>query len=268
MALVVERLPGDVASDRLRWAPKLAQHRIRRLYEDDARGIIDPELVEDVGWRLWARSESILLVSRGQVRCPRCQSVFTVASFAGGTPVPSDEAGFVSCPTLQCGWRTTADSYHQSWRHQDLIGCKAIGEFQEFFERFPVAASAAERLLLVDRLIHSFHWDLKLGLPNRSVGNNLIEGSHDQVVEFLDRLTAGAPSLVEDSLSLPPSSPTDAPDDLLDGRSESSESGSASNHQRERQAGQPGEAPSVRLTDRHSDWQAIVSQMRRRRSGG
>jgi hypothetical protein len=31
--------------------------------------------------------------------------------------------------------------------------------------------------------------NLKQNLPNRSTANNLIEGSHDQVIAFLDRLS-------------------------------------------------------------------------------
>jgi len=45
-------------------------------------------------------------------------------------------------------------------------------------------------LLRIDRLIHEFHWDARLKLPNRSVSNNLIEGGHRQVVEFLAGLSA------------------------------------------------------------------------------
>jgi hypothetical protein len=39
-------------------------------------------------------------------------------------------------------------------------------------------------------LIHAFHISLRTGQYNRSFANNLIEGSHQQVVDFLDRLSA------------------------------------------------------------------------------
>ena len=32
-----------------RWAPKVPQHRIRRLYELDAQGLTDETLTDDVG---------------------------------------------------------------------------------------------------------------------------------------------------------------------------------------------------------------------------
>ena len=48
-------------------------------------------------------------------------------------------------------------------------------------------------MLLIDRLIHGFHYYLQFG-PTRAVGVNLIEGSYHEVVDFLDRLTYGESS--------------------------------------------------------------------------
>jgi hypothetical protein len=42
----------------------------------------------------------------------------------------------------------------------------------------------------IDRWIQSFHISLRTGKATRPFANNLIEDSHDQVVEFLDRLSA------------------------------------------------------------------------------
>jgi hypothetical protein len=80
-------------------------------------------------------------------------------------------------------------AHHESWRHKDLIGSNALPAFSAFVERYPLAQTSKEKLLLIDHLIHAFHWDMKLHAPNRSVGNNLIQGSHEDVVAFLDHLT-------------------------------------------------------------------------------
>jgi hypothetical protein len=61
--------------------------------------------------------------------------------------------------------------------------------FEEFYSRFSQALAYKEKMVIIDQLIHSFHWSLREKLPARSVANNLIEGDHDQVVEFLDKLT-------------------------------------------------------------------------------
>ena len=44
--------------------------------------------------------------------------------------------------------------------------------------------------MLIDQLIHSFHSTMK-GELNRSSSNNLLEGSHDQVLALLDELSYG-----------------------------------------------------------------------------
>jgi hypothetical protein len=49
-------------------------------------------------------------------------------------------------------------------------------------------------MLLIDRLIHGFHWYLKTGGPTRPVAVNLIEGRLSDVVAFLDRLSYGEKS--------------------------------------------------------------------------
>ena len=43
-------------------------------------------------------------------------------------------------------------------------------------------------MVCIDQLIHAFHIGLKTGQPGRSFANNLIEGSHVQVIALLDRL--------------------------------------------------------------------------------
>ena len=46
-----------------RWAPRVRRSKIRRLYETDALGIYDDELIDDVGYALLARCRSFLAAS-------------------------------------------------------------------------------------------------------------------------------------------------------------------------------------------------------------
>ena len=46
-------------------------------------------------------------------------------------------------------------------------------------------------MLLIDRLIHGFHWYLKGNHATRPVAVNLIEGRLYEVMDFLDDLTYG-----------------------------------------------------------------------------
>jgi hypothetical protein len=60
---------------------------------------------------------------------------------------------------------------------------------ETYLHDYPCAKKTEERMVCIDQLIHSFHISLRTGRFNRSFANNLIEGSHDQVVEFLDKLS-------------------------------------------------------------------------------
>ena len=60
------------------WAPRLKPYLIRRVYEGDAQGLLDSELLDKVGWALYARCESFLLAHEarnGRARCPVCGDV-------------------------------------------------------------------------------------------------------------------------------------------------------------------------------------------------
>lgn len=171
-------------SEKIRWAPKVRREKIWQLYQNDVLGAIDEALVDEVGLALLLRCQSILLVSNRQMRCPRCGALLAFAAWDTADPIP--------CPTPACGWQTTGEHYHATWRHQDLL-CAGVAmeAVQTYLERYPRAADARQRMLLIDQLVHTFHWDARLNLPNRSFANNLIEGSLAQVVEMLDRLSYG-----------------------------------------------------------------------------
>ena len=42
------------------WAPRVPKSKIKRLYELDAKGIYDDELLDDVGYALFARCQSFI----------------------------------------------------------------------------------------------------------------------------------------------------------------------------------------------------------------
>ena len=52
--------------------------KIRRLYESDAQGMLDQDLLDDVGYSIHVRCRDILEVSearRGHVKCRSCENV-------------------------------------------------------------------------------------------------------------------------------------------------------------------------------------------------
>ena len=48
---------------RIKWPLKVRPHKIRQLYENDAKGIVDEDLINDVGYALYARCEAIWTVT-------------------------------------------------------------------------------------------------------------------------------------------------------------------------------------------------------------
>ena len=171
----------DKKSEKIKWASRIKPELIQQLYHSDAMGMQDVELCNEVGMRLYFRCQTIVWVQNSQVACPRCGQVFVVQSS------PKEKATF--CPTDDCGWYTTMPKYRQSWRKKRIWAGNAMPAFEEFYNRYPNTRTYKDKMLLIDKLIHSFHWNLKLNLPNRSAANNLIEGNHDQVVAFLDQLS-------------------------------------------------------------------------------
>lgn len=172
--------------EKISWSPKIRQAKIRQLYQNDALGAVDEALVEDVGLGLLDRCRSIWLVTQREVECPRCGATFSLCEPDSWKTLP----GVQHCRTPGCGWETTADEWHQTWQHRELLGTAAMDAIETYLHDYPRARKTEERMVCIDQLIHSFHISLRTGKATRSFANNLIEGSHDQVIEFLDRLSA------------------------------------------------------------------------------
>jgi hypothetical protein len=163
------------------------QELIWRLYENDALGFTDLELLDEVGWRLLARCRSFIQAVEavsGRVSCPVCAQLILHT----GTP---EEV--LQCPA--CGWETTWGEFFSTIQHKQLSGAEPVVRlFQEFIRLFPQADDYSQKMLLVDQLIHGFHIYFKDASQTRTTAVNLIEGRYHEVVDFLDRLSYGPQS--------------------------------------------------------------------------
>jgi len=175
-----------ISNEAPHWAPKVSQAKIHLAYERDAQGIVDLDLIDEVGWALWERCDSILIVTaahHGRVLCPACGTVI-------GRQNPWSAGEIVECS--KCDWHILWATYHQSYRSKQLFGANAVSIFETYHKVFPGAQTATEKMVLIDQLIHAFHIGLKeIGRP---VATNLIEGSLKDVIHFLDNLTSGGTS--------------------------------------------------------------------------
>lgn len=182
-------LAEERAEERPRWAPRLPPHKLRRLYANDAHGIVDAMLIDDVGLTLYLRCQANLAVAEirhsRQAPCPRCGALVPIDDW-------SDETRILGC---SCGWRLAWGRYLATFRHKELGAGGAGPIFAEYLRRWDVAASPRDRMLAIDWLIHMWHWELAEERPSfdlgRPTGVNLIEGSRHQTIELLDSLTYG-----------------------------------------------------------------------------
>ncbi|MDF1514456.1 MAG: hypothetical protein P1S60_11660 [Anaerolineae bacterium] len=171
---------------KIRWAPPMRPILLKRLYDSDAAGFRDIELCDEVGISLFVRCRTFVLVSRQEVECPVCRSVFKIARDVDST-----------CPNGDCGWSTTHDEYIQSVHNYDAHTGRALTAFQTYYLSYPNARTYQQKILLIDQLIHSFHIHEKTGVPVKSVASKLLEGNKKEVVRFLDNLSAIHPESKE-----------------------------------------------------------------------
>lgn len=168
-------------ADEIKWARRVRQDKIRRLYTLDAKGIIDEELIDDVGYAMLARCEAIRTATRahfGRAACPRCTSIIEHNG---------DKDALLSCA---CGWSTTWGEYHRTYKGKQLVGGGAYPMFRAFIERWPQARTPRDKMLAIDALIHAAHGEFKGGM-GRPAACNLIEGTMHELVRFLDDLAYG-----------------------------------------------------------------------------
>jgi hypothetical protein len=167
------------------WAPRVPRELIRRLYEREAQGIIDEELVDEVAFAFYARCQSIIQATeaaRGRAACARCDHV--IDHLVRGAEVLRCE---------KCGWELAWRDYRVSFRGKYLITGNPGGAFAEYLRRIETAKFSRHRLLAIDWLVHQVHsWTLEREAPiGRPAAVNLIEGNETRVVAFLDQLAAG-----------------------------------------------------------------------------
>ena len=114
--------------EKISWSPKIRQSKNRQLDQTDALGAVDEILVEDVGLGLLDRCRSIWLVTGREVECPRCGTTVSLCEPDSWKQLP----GMQYCPTLGCGWETTAEEWHGSWKHRELLGTVAMDAIETF----------------------------------------------------------------------------------------------------------------------------------------
>jgi hypothetical protein len=165
------------------WAPRLRKSQIEQLYQSASRGMLDEELVDEVGFSLHARCVSMLQVSeaiRGTPPCPNC-----------GAMAQLDEGQMLFVQCAQCGWLCPWEQYQKTYQNKSLNAGGMEPFVRDFVQKFPTTHSHRERMVLIDTLIHRFHWESAGVEDGRPGATNLIQGKMKDVMAFLDHLNYG-----------------------------------------------------------------------------
>ena len=165
------------------WSPRVRKSKIARLYASLGKGIVDEELIDDVGFALLARCESVLVATvagegRGAL-CPSCGSLVAFTTW-------QDED--LECES--CGWRCPKRVYRKTIKYKHLFAGGMKPFLQEFVREFPRARTHSDRFILIDTLIHRYHWE-NVGKDGRPGACCLIEGKLKDIMPFLDALSYG-----------------------------------------------------------------------------
>lgn len=162
-----------------RWPAMVSRQSLKRLYENDAEGILDEVLLDDIGLTMYVRCrearEIYELMEAGKVKCLHCGNVL-------------DYADIMACA---CGQQYTYREYRKSYRANNMPRGEASGIFDKFIADWEKARDSAVKMRLIDNLIHEFHVSSIAGTKNRPVGVNLIQGTKEQVIGLIEELAYG-----------------------------------------------------------------------------
>jgi len=161
----------------IRWAPRIHPEKIRQLYLDNSKGIVNHDLLSEVGISFYARARSLITIDRihtkGIVECPVCQTDVTVS-----------ENRYI----CRCGWNIDSKELHQTYKGKQATGASMIEFAKQFIEDWNRAlGDSAKQMLAIDFLIHRFHWEMT-NRPTRPVAVNFIDGTMTRINELIAEL--------------------------------------------------------------------------------
>ena len=181
-------LQGESVSGKFniyKWTPAVSRAKIKRLYEDDTKGLLDSDLLADVGYTFYARclqgKEEWEIMEEGKVRCHNCGNVLPVERL-------------LAC---ECGYQYTYKEYRKSFRANNMPTGAAKQIFCDFIKNWPKAKNNDSKMRVIDNLIHECHFNIRSGAKGRPVGFNLIQGTNGQVIDLILNLAHGDLSRAE-----------------------------------------------------------------------
>jgi hypothetical protein len=173
-----EEILRNVSSDKLnqfRWSPKVPPEYLKRLYRDDARMVYNDELVDEVGYMLYARClqgrDERILANENKLKCHNCGKILSKTNNQ-----------VLQC---NCGYYYIFSEYMRSFNKNSMPSRSATPFFNEFIRKWPLAKNYNDKMRLIDWVIHECHLNMFSGVKRKAAGMNLIEGSKKEVCALI-----------------------------------------------------------------------------------
>lgn len=178
--------------NKFKWCKKTSRHDLYRLYVGESKGMLDENLLDDVGLSFYVRcqqaKEARECMANGEIVCHHCNAVLKAGRVSPTGTVLIKPAGDSLLINCNCGHSYTYREYRRSFCAANMPAGRATPVFEHFREKWPTCKSTKDKMLLIDWLIHQCHTDLMSDLKGRSVCVNLIEGSKKQITELILKL--------------------------------------------------------------------------------
>ncbi|MDD5934545.1 MAG: hypothetical protein PUC65_03115 [Clostridiales bacterium] len=163
--------------NRFRWPKMLDLHKLNQLYMQDAKGIQDDFLVDEIGMTLYLRckygKEDMERMEKYIIRCHNCDNEI------------KGNGDFRQC---SCGYQYSYKEYRRSFSKNNMPTGAAAKTFEIFIQKWNIAKTYNEKNILIDHLLHEFHLSLTSGAVHRPVAMNFIDGTRKQVETIINNL--------------------------------------------------------------------------------
>jgi len=191
----MEKLAGNADPEKLNkfnWHKKVSRNDLLKLYQGESKGMIDTDLLDDIGLTFYMRCKQAKEVresmEKGLIVCHHCGAVLKGkrVSPSGSALIKNDDNGkLINC---ECGYSYTYREYRRNCNSVNMPGGRATPVFDDFLHKWPGCKDTKSKMLLIDWLVHECHVTLMSGAKGRSVCVNLIEGSLKQITDLILKL--------------------------------------------------------------------------------
>ena len=169
---------------------KVSRNDLMKLYQSEAKGLINEDLLDEVGYTFYTRctqaKQARELMEQGKMLCLHCGAVLSddIVKIGGYTPFSKSNLP-VSC---DCGYSYTYREYRRCCNAANMPGGRATPIFEHFAQKWPSCKDTAQKMMLIDWLVHECHVTLMSGIAGRSVCINFIEGTTKQISDLITTL--------------------------------------------------------------------------------